>query len=57
MHDRSKPYNQSVDIFALGCVIYFLVKFNHPNFFMKDALQHVLPAIKDECTDFVYRVS
>lgn len=24
---EGKPYDQSVDIFALGCVVYFLVRF------------------------------
>eukprot|EP01083_Nonionella_stella_P247712 858512_1 len=56
MHDTSKPYTHSVDLFAIGCVIYFMVRFNHPNFFMKDSLAQVLPEMAGKCSDFIYKL-
>eukprot|EP01083_Nonionella_stella_P097530 274141_1 len=56
IYNTSQPYDQSVDMFAVGCVIYFLVKFNHPNFFMKDARKEVLTEVKDWCSEFLYKM-
>eukprot|EP01083_Nonionella_stella_P103341 294973_1 len=41
-----RGYSQDVDIFAVGCVVYFMVCMRHPNFMMRHPLTDVFPDLR-----------